>query len=180
MNFKHQVRVRRMIDDRNRRSGRYRQFAGLIAYLTVCLGVMAIGGVVTATTVDIWYQTLEKPDFAPPDWVFGPVWTGLYILIAVAGWLVWRRVGVHGTAQLLFAGQLALNLAWSVLFFGMTWIGAALVEIVILWIAIAATTAAFWSISRTAALLFLPYLLWVGYAAALNGAIWVMNGRPFP
>lgn len=160
--------------------GRYRDFGGLAALLAVCLGVMAIGGAVTSTTVGTWYQTLEKPDFAPPDWVFGPVWTVLYIMIAVAGWLVWRRAGVRGPAQSLFAAQLALNLAWTVLFFGMTWIGAALVEIVILWIAIAATTKAFWGISRTAALLFLPYLLWVGYAAALNGAIWVMNGRPFP
>jgi translocator protein len=160
--------------------GRYRDFVGLAAILAICLGVMAVGGAVTSTTVDTWYQTRAKPDFAPPDWVFGPVWTALYIMIAVAGWLVWRRTGARGHAQSLFAAQLALNLAWSVLFFGMTWVGVALFEIVILWIAIAATTHAFWSINRTAALLFLPYLLWVGYAAVLNGAIWVMNGQPFP
>jgi translocator protein len=163
-----------------RRSRGYWEIGGLAAFLAVCLAVMAIGGAVTSTTVDDWYQTLEKPDFAPPDWVFGPVWTALYIMIAVAGWLVWRRTGVRSPALTLFATQLALNLAWTVLFFGMTWIGVALVEIAVLLIAIAATTAAFRSISRTAALLFLPYLLWVGYAAVLNGAIWLMNGRPFP
>jgi tryptophan-rich sensory protein len=161
------------------RSG-YRHIAGLMAFLAVCLGVMALGGAITATTVNTWYQTLEKPGFAPPDWIFGPVWAGLYIMIAVAGWLVWRRVGVRGPALALFAIQLALNSAWTMLFFGMTWIGAALLEIVILWIVIAAATRTFFSISKTAGLLFLPYLLWVAYAAVLNGAIWVMNGQPFP
>jgi translocator protein len=168
------------VGDIKRNFGRYRDFGGLAAFLAVCLAVMAIGGAVTSTTVDTWYQTLEKPDFAPPDWVFGPVWTVLYIMIAVAGWLVWRRAGIGNLAQGLFAAQLALNLAWTVLFFGMTWIGVAFVEIVILWIAIAATTKSFWGISKTAAVLFLPYLLWVAYAAVLNGAIWVLNGRPFP
>ena len=93
---------------------------------------------------------------------------------------MWRRVGVRTLAQALFAAQLALNLGWTALFFGMTWIGGALLEIVILWIVIAATTMAFFSISKAAGLLFLPYLLWVAYAAVLNGAIWAMNGQPFP
>jgi tryptophan-rich sensory protein len=101
-------------------------------------------------------------------------------MIAVAGWLVWRRTGVRGPALALFAAQLALNLGWTALFFGMTWIGAALLEIVILWIVIAATTLAFFSISKAGGLLFLPYLLWIACAAVLNGAIWVTNGRPFP
>jgi tryptophan-rich sensory protein len=163
-----------------RRRAGYRDVTGLIAFLAVCLGVMALGGALTATTVRTWYQTLEKPGFAPPDWIFGPVWASLYIMIAVAGWLVWRRTGVRGPALALFAVQLALNLGWTMLFFGMTWIGAALLEIVILWIMIAAATRTFFSISKTAGLLFLPYLLWVAYAALLNGAIWVMNGQPFP
>ena len=101
-------------------------------------------------------------------------------MIAVAGWLVWRQVGFRGPALTLFVVQLALNSAWTMLFFGMTWIGAALLEIVILWIMIAATTLAFFSITKTAGLLFLPYLFWVAYAAALNSGIWVMNGWPFP
>jgi tryptophan-rich sensory protein len=101
-------------------------------------------------------------------------------MIAVAGWLVWRRTGLREPAQALFAAQLALNLGWTALFFGMTWIGAAFFEIVILWIVIAATTGAFFRISKAAGLLFLPYLLWVAYAAVLTGAIWVRNGQPFP
>jgi tryptophan-rich sensory protein len=181
MNFKHEVRAGRMTQAGNmkHRSG-YGDVAGLAAFLVVCLGVMAIGGAITATTVNTWYQTLEKPGFAPPDWIFGPVWASLYVMIAVAGWLVWRRVGIRGPALALFALQLALNSGWTMLFFGMTWIGGALLEIMILWIMIAATTAAFFSISKAAGLLFLPYLSWVAYAAVLNGAIWVMNGHPFP
>ncbi|MGZ8410315.1 MAG: TspO/MBR family protein, partial [Hyphomicrobium sp.] len=173
-NMKHRSRQRGLAGSGSR------DVAGLIAFLAVCLGVMAIGGGITATTVGTWYQTLEKPGFAPPDWIFGPVWASLYIMMAVAGWLVWRRTGVHGPAQALFAAQLALTLGWTALFFGMTWIGGALLEIVILWIVIGATTMAFFSIRKAAGLLFLPYLLWVAYAAVLNGAIWAMNGQPFP
>lgn len=155
-------------------------FGALAAFLVLCLGVMAVGGAITSTTVGTWYETLEKPAFAPPDWVFGPVWTALYIMMAVAGWLVWQRAALRGSTLLLFIGQLGLNLAWSGLFFGMTWIGIAFLEILILWITIAATIRAFWAISRAAALLFVPYLLWVGYAAALNGALWALNGHPLP
>jgi translocator protein len=162
------------------RIGPYRDYAGLLGFLAVCLGVMAVGGAITATTVDTWYQTLRRPVFAPPDWLFGPVWAALYIMMAVAAWLAWRREGMRGSAQPLFAFQLVLNLAWTALFFGMTWIGAALVEIIILWIAIAATAIAFQRISRLAALLLIPYLLWVAYAAALNAGFWAMNGQPFP
>lgn len=155
-------------------------FGALAAFLILCLGIMAIGGAITSTTVGTWYQMLAKPAFTPPDWVFGPTWTALYIMMAIAGWLVWRRVGLRDPALSLFFVQLALNLTWSALFFGMTWIGLAFIEILILWIIIAATMRAFWRINKTAALLFVPYLLWVGYAAALNGAIWALNGQPFP
>jgi tryptophan-rich sensory protein len=160
--------------------GHSRDFAALAVFLTICLGVMAIGGAITSTTVGTWYQTLAKPAFAPPDWVFGPVWTTLYIMMAIAGWLAWRRAGLRNPALSLFFAQLALNLAWSGLFFGMRWIGLAFIEILILWIAIAMTMRVFWGIDRIAAVLFVPYLVWVGYAAALNGAIWAINGQPFP
>lgn len=160
--------------------GHSRDFTALAVFLTICLGVMAIGGAITSTTVGTWYQTLAKPAFAPPDWVFGPVWATLYIMMAIAGWLAWRRAGLRNPGLSLFIAQLALNLAWSGLFFGMRWIGLAFIEILILWIAIAMTMRAFWGIDRIAALLFVPYLVWVGYAAALNGAIWAINGQPFP
>lgn len=147
----------------------------LLAFLAVCFAVAGIGGAVTATSVGTWYPTLAKPAFTPPDRVFGPVWTVLYAMMALAAWLAWRRVGWRSWALLLFFAQLALNLLWSILFFGLQLVGLALVDIVVLVALIILTTIAFWRIDRRAGLLFVPYLLWVGYASALNGAIWRMN-----
>lgn len=147
----------------------------LLAFLAVCFAVAGIGGAVTATSVDTWYPTLAKPAFTPPDAVFGPVWTVLYAMMALAAWVVWRRVDWQGWALYLFFAQLALNLLWSILFFGLQLVGLALVDIVVLVVLIALTTAAFWRVDRRAGLLLVPYLLWVVYASALNGAIWRMN-----
>lgn len=149
----------------------------LIGFVLVCFAVAGVAGAVTADTVDTWYRALDKPAFTPPDWVFAPVWTILYAAMAVAAWRVWRKVGFaqRRTALGLFAVQLVLNGAWSVLFFRAHAIGLALADIALLWLAILATTLAFWRIDRVAGILFLPYLLWVGYAAALNGAIWLRN-----
>lgn len=158
----------------------------LAAFLAVCFAVSAIGGAVTSTTVDTWYQSLAKPSFTPPDWLFAPVWSTLYAIMAVAGWLVWRRAGFGAgpgggrRALTAFAAQLAFNLAWSVLFFGMTWIAAALLDIALLIATLIITIIGFWRIHRLAAALLVPYLLWVGYAAALNIGIWLLNGRPWP
>lgn len=150
---------------------------GLAGFLVACFAVAGAAGAITAESVATWYQTLNKPAFTPPDAVFAPVWTVLYAAMAVAGWRAWRKVGFTGgrTALRLFAIQLLLNGAWSFLFFGAHLIGVALVEIVILWLVIAATTVAFWRIDRIAGLLFVPYLLWVGYATALNAGIWLAN-----
>jgi benzodiazapine receptor len=148
---------------------------GLAGLVALCFAVAAIGGAVTATSVQTWYPELAKPAFTPPDWLFGPVWTTLYAMMGVGAWLSWRRVGLRHLALRLFFAQLALNLAWSLLFFGLHWIGVALVDILLLLVLIAATTYAFFVIDRRAALLFVPYLLWVGYASLLNGAIWLMN-----
>jgi tryptophan-rich sensory protein len=150
---------------------------GLAGFLLACFAVAAAAGAVTAESVASWYPTLNKPPFTPPDWVFAPVWTVLYAAMAVAGWRVWRKVGFAGgrNALSLFAIQLLLNGAWSFLFFGAHRIGAALVEIVVLLLVIAATTLAFRRIDRIAGLLFVPYLLWVGYATALNAGIWLAN-----
>jgi tryptophan-rich sensory protein len=127
--------------------------------------------------LDTWYVTLEKPSWNPPNWIFGPVWTCLYIAMAIAAWLVWRKEGIAGArAQLLlFAGQLILNAAWSFLFFGLRNPGLALVDIVLLWLSILATLLAFAKVSGWAAALFLPYLAWVSFATALNWALWRMN-----
>jgi len=151
-----------------------RQVLVLLAFIAACLGVGALGGAVTATSVGTWYQQLNKPSFNPPDWVFGPVWTGLYIAMAVAAWRIWRRQGLR-LPMALFAVQLALNLGWSVLFFGMREIGWALIEIAVLFIAIVWTAFAFARTDRPAALLLVPYLTWVAYAAMLNWVIWRLN-----
>ncbi len=150
---------------------------GLCTFLALCLAVAGIGGAITATSVDTWYQALDKPSFNPPDWVFAPVWTTLYILIAIAGWRVWRRTRFEASRQALavFALQLGLNLLWSVLFFGLQQIDLALAEIIILLLTIVANTSIFWRIDRLAGMLFVPYVLWVAYAAVLNGSLWVLN-----
>jgi tryptophan-rich sensory protein len=150
---------------------------GLLAFLFVCLLVSGIGGAVTATSVGTWYQALEKPPFNPPDWAFAPVWTALYIAMAIAAWRVWRRGSSEATRRALvaFAVQLVLNLAWSFLFFGLRRIDLALVEIVVLLVAIVANAILFRRVDRLAGLLFVPYAGWVAYATALNAALWLLN-----
>lgn len=126
---------------------------------------------------DAWYAALSKPDWNPPGWVFGPVWTTLYILMGVAAWLVWRR-GVwraRSGALWLFCGQLLLNALWTPLFFGLHRIDLALVDIVLLWLAIVATVVAFARSSVVAAWLLVPYLAWVSFASFLTFTIWKLN-----
>jgi tryptophan-rich sensory protein len=146
-------------------------------FIAVCFAVAALGGAVTATSVGTWYQTLDKPAFTPPDWVFAPVWNALYMMMALGGFLVWRvSAGAERRAALLlFGAQLALNFAWSYLFFGVNAVGAAFIESIVLWLAVAATTFLFWRVDVRAGLLFLPYLMWSGFAAVLTGAIWRLN-----
>lgn len=154
-----------------------RQFAWFSGLLFVCFAAAGIGAAVTTTSVDTWYQTLAKPSWSPPDWLFGPVWIVLYFLMATAAWLVWRRDGWPAAKGPLgwFGAQLALNVGWSVIFFGFQRPGAALAEILLLWLTIAATTSAFWNRSGIAAGLMIPYLAWTTFAAVLNAAIWRMN-----
>lgn len=124
-----------------------------------------------------WYAALEKPAFTPPAWLFGPVWTLLYAAMGVAAWLVWRTRGFSGAggALALFFTQLALNALWTVLFFGLRAPGLALAEILVLSLAIGATTIAFWRHHPLAGALLVPYWLWVTFAAALNLRIWQLN-----
>ena len=131
----------------------------------------------TATSVGTWYPTLAKPAFNPPNWMFAPVWTALFFMMAIAAWRVWRRDGLRKArwALMLFALQLALNLSWSIVFFGLRSIGWALVEIVALLLAILATTLVFWQRDRVAGMLFIPYAAWVAFATVLNAAIWRLN-----
>ncbi len=120
------------------------------------------------------YAELQQPAWAPPSWLFGPVWTVLYVMIAISGWLVWRRTG-WSKELIPYAVQLVLNAIWTPLFFGANAIGLALIEIVVLWAAIAWTVVTFRQVSRPAAALLLPYWAWTSFATALNAAIWWLN-----
>jgi benzodiazapine receptor len=165
------------VEPSNRKAPWLRSAAGLAAFLLLAFAAAGLGGIATGRSVRDWYPTLAKPAWTPPAWVFGPVWTVLYALMGAAAWRVWRRHGVAGALRplALFAVQLILNAAWSWIFFGFRMPGAAFAEIVVLWAAIAATTASFWRADRPAGILFIPYLLWVTFAAALNFALWRLN-----
>jgi len=156
---------------------RSRDIAGLIAFIALCFVVSGLGGLATSSSVGTWYQTLAKPPFNPPDWVFAPVWTILYVMIAIAGWRVWRKAGIAGAKRPLAAYglQLVLNFGWSVLFFGVQRTGWALAEVVVLLVVIVATWWLFRPIDKPAALLFVPYGLWVAFATVLNLSIVILN-----
>jgi benzodiazapine receptor len=156
---------------------RFQNIASLGGFLVLCLSVSAIGGVVTRTAVHDWYQELAKPHFTPPDWVFAPVWITLYLLMGFSAWLIWRRVGLAGgrTPLTVFAVQLALNLAWSFVFFGARLIGWAAIELGFLWVAIAFNIWVFWRIDRLASVLLVPYFLWASFAGVLNTSIYILN-----
>ena len=131
----------------------------------------------TARSIADWYPLIRKPPITPPNWVFAPVWTALYGMMGFAAWRVWRRGGIANApaALLAFFVQLALNLAWSYIFFGRQQIGLALVEIAALFVAIVVTAVLFARTDRLAAWLMAPYATWVAYASVLNGWIWVLN-----
>jgi benzodiazapine receptor len=143
----------------------------------ICLAAGAVGSVFTASSVKTWYPGLIKPAGTPPAWVFAPVWTTLYLLMATAAWLVWRQRANDeaSTALLLFCIQLALNAAWSAVFFGLRQPGPAMVEILVLLVAASVTTIRFGIISPPAFWLMLPYIAWIAYATFLNFGIWRLN-----
>jgi tryptophan-rich sensory protein len=151
----------------------------LIAACAVSLSAGAIGSLaVGGDGFRAWYAAIEKPAFTPPAWVFGPVWTTLYVLMGVAAFLVWRRgLGSRAVRVALgwFLGQLALNAAWSPVFFGWHRIGVALVVVLLLWAAVVVTMYEFSRVSRAAAALLAPYVLWVSFATVLNASIWWLN-----
>ena len=153
----------------------------LVISVAVPLAVGGLSGFATARGVANWYPTLIKPFFNPPAWIFGPVWTVLYIMMGVAAFLVWRQgFATEGVklALTLFAVQLSLNGLWSILFFGMQAPGWALIEIGALWLAIIVTIVLFWRVSPTAGILLLPYWAWVSFATVLNASLWWLNRAP--
>jgi len=154
-----------------------RQAIGMAVSIVICLGAAGLGSLFTTPSIGGWYVTLSKPPWTPPNWLFGPVWTVLYLCMAIAAWLVWRMAGVSGgmLALTLFGLQLVLNVCWSAIFFSAHMPGFAFAEIILLWLLILATVVSFWPVSRAASWLMVPYLLWVAFAAALNYAIWRLN-----
>lgn len=156
---------------------RGKQIAGLLVSLAITFGVASLGRIFTNLSVGVWYPTLVKPDWTPSGATIGVVWAILYTLMGVAAWIVWLRSGfrIRQFPMGIYAVQLLLNAGWSVLFFGLRSPGLAFFEIGILWIAILATVVEFWGISKLAGALMAPYLIWVFFAAVLNGLIWWLN-----
>jgi len=163
-----------------------RPFVELIVCLAIVFAAAAVGGAATSASVSpddggpSWYAEIAKPSWTPPAWLFGPVWTALYILMAVSAWLVWRQrpvapPGAVNIAITLFLAQLVLNALWSVVFSGLRRPGWAFAEILALEAALLATIGVFFRIRPAAAVLLVPYAAWVGFAACLNGAIWRLS-----
>ena len=146
----------------------------LLISLVIPFLASAIGGLFTASSVSTWYLTLIKPSFNPPSWVFGPVWTILYLLMGISLYLVWIKK-FDKNAFTFFGIQLVLNALWSILFFGLKSPLFAFIEIVLLWIAILITVIYFYRINKISAYLLIPYILWVSFAAILNFAIFILN-----
>jgi tryptophan-rich sensory protein len=154
---------------------RSRQILGLMLFVAACFAAATMGAVVTSRSVQSWYQRIAKPIWTPPDSIFAPVWTTLYFLMAISAWLVWRKRGLMSLEMGLFFSQLTLNVAWSGIFFGLRQPGLAFAEILLLWLLIALTAWQFMRTSTLACVLFVPYLAWTSFAAALNYAIWGLN-----
>ena len=153
-----------------------KQIAGLVAWLAVTFAAAAVGSVASANAGS-FYEQLSRPTWAPPAWLFAPVWTVLYLLQAIGAWLIWRARGFRGAVGplSLFLVQLAANALWTWLFFAWRQGGLALAEIIVLWVLILATMIGFWRIRALAGALLLPYLLWVTFATALTYAMWRLN-----
>ena len=153
-----------------------KQLAGLVAWLAASYATSAIGAGASINARS-FYAGLVRPDWAPPGWLFGPVWITLFTLMGIAAWLIWRQAGFRAArvALTLFVLQLVLNAAWSWLFFAWRLGFFAFIDILVLLVLIAVTLAAFWQRSRLAAAMLAPYLLWVGFAAVLNYTVWQLN-----
>lgn len=155
-----------------------RQALALFGWVLLAFAAAAVGGVASASA-GTFYKELVRPSWAPPGWMFGPVWSVLYVLMGISAWLVWRVRGfadaMSKSALLVFVLQLAANALWTWLFFAWRQGGLAFAEILVLWALIAATIGLFWRVSRLAAALLFPYLAWVSFASALTLSLWRLN-----
>lgn len=154
-----------------------KSFFKLILCILLPLSIGAIGGIATSTSINTWYMSLNKPSFNPPNYLFGPVWTILYILMGISFYLIIQtpKNELRKKAIIVFCVQLFLNFCWSFIFFKFQLLGLAFIEIIMMWISIATMIYTFEKINKTAAYLQIPYLLWVSFASVLNGAIWLLN-----
>lgn len=150
-------------------------YSKLFLSLLLCLSVGFLGSIFTVSAIPTWYATLHKPFFSPPNWVFGPVWTTLYILMALAFYLIWQKGVKNQAAIFFFMIQLFLNFLWSILFFWLHSPLLGLIGIVFLWLMIFLTIKSFLKINKAAGLLLLPYLFWVSFASILNLAVYLLN-----
>lgn len=148
----------------------------LIISILIPFVASAIGSLFTANSISNWYVDLIKPSFNPPNWIFGPVWTMLYLLMGIALYLIWVKKSKNNKpAFIAFGVQLFLNAMWSILFFGLKSPLYAFIEIIVLWVAILTTIIYFYKVNKTSAYLLIPYILWVSFAAILNLAILLLN-----
>lgn len=155
------------------------QFFPFIISLLIPLAIGFTASLVTRPEIPGWYAALQKPSFNPPPWLFAPVWTGLYIMMAIAAYLVWakrNRAAAFYTATSIYCIQLLLNFSWSIVFFGMHQVFWALIIIILLWVSIVLNMIWFHRFSKTASWLLVPYLLWVSFASVLNLYIYLLNG----
>ncbi|HPD76898.1 MAG TPA: tryptophan-rich sensory protein [Spirochaetota bacterium] len=149
----------------------------LVISIAIPLFIGFIGSFFTSSSVDTWYKTLKKPDFNPPNWVFSPVWTLLFILIGLSFYIIWKN-NFGGKKVLLlniFFTQLFANLLWSLFFFGLRSPFLALIDIIVLWLAILVNIIVFYRVSKPAGILLVPYILWVSFAALLNFYLYILN-----
>jgi len=146
----------------------------LITSVIICQLAGFVGAIFTIPAMETWYQTIKKPFFNPPDWLFTPVWIFLFLLMGISLFFAWNK-RANGESKLLFITQLILNILWSVFFFGLKSPGLAFIELIFLWFAIFCTIISFYRISKIAGLLLLPYIIWVTFAGVLNYFIWIMN-----
>ena len=155
-----------------------KKFGKLVFSVSICLLTGFLGSFVTMDSVTTWYSDLSRPSFTPPDWTFGVVWPILYVMMGISAFLIWNKGLVKRQVKIalgLFVLQLVLNGLWTPIFFGLHMIAIALVEIVLLWVAILLTIIVFWRISKASTFLLFPYILWVSFAVFLNAALWYMN-----
>lgn len=146
-----------------------------LVFIIICLAISGIAGAVTSAHIASWYEHLNQPAFRPPNWLFAPVWTVLYILIGVAGGYIWQARKTAPKLWWVYLLQLIFNFAWSFIFFGQQMIGLALIDIVLLWLSILLTLCYSYKSAKVAFYCFIPYFLWVSFATTLNFSLWILN-----